>query len=328
MERYPYLWFIDDVRCFYAGLNEISTPDFSNKEELTRIAVQPSSWRTIEELPGGAELVPARVLTKLPVAIHKASAALRAVSPSSFPLTKDYHLLWPGGRGDPSEKPWSELAAACQQVQVFHFGDQGMNCLPIRPEHIEAEDESYIDRYICAMLSSRSLEEVHINMGVYGLNDGNGSTTCSYYRIGPVLRSTDLSRVRNVDLWYVGLSQVELESLCSSLSPHLEKLALVGMELPDGSWSGTLDLLYDKAGHLHAKGFRALHLGAFTECESGMQREKPSDEIPLLVFDEDSSDEEDFVHPTLKVRAYRYMKGTGEAENALRAARHLGDGAT
>jgi hypothetical protein len=188
----------------------------SNTEDLSRFMATPQNWRTIEKLEGGAKLVPAKILSELVIAIHKAGATLREIHIGCFPLLTNYSMICPDHQ-DQLDPAWAELHAACQHLEEFVFGGGSMNNQPLRYNHLSAEDQTFTNKYLGAILSGQSLEVVRLNFYAFGISERRNDLhrAKASYRISSVLDTTNWLRVKRAAISSVSLTQGELEQFCN-----------------------------------------------------------------------------------------------------------------
>jgi hypothetical protein len=213
----------------------------SNTEGLSRFMATPQNWRTIEQLKGGAKLVPAKILSELVIAIHKAGTTLREIHIGCFPLLTNYSTICPD-RQDQLNPAWADLNAACQHLEEFVFGGGSLNHQRLRYNHLSAEDQTFTDKYLGAMLSGQSLEVVRLNFYAFGISERRNDLhrIKASYRIGSALGTTNWLHVKWAGISSVSLTQGELEQFCNKLGGRLEAIFLHSVQLQSGSWAGAL----------------------------------------------------------------------------------------
>ncbi|PVH72827.1 hypothetical protein DL98DRAFT_520286 [Cadophora sp. DSE1049] len=240
------LGFIDTIEYSPDPYFEDPTLLSTNMDHLRQLMTKPHDWAIIEKLEGEPELLPAKLLSELPIAIHKAGVRLRDVNVGCFPLKVNQSMVCPDRR-DPFNPAWSDLRAACQPISKFDFGSGSMNSQPLRYEHLPADQQGDMDQYLGAMLSGQSLETVRLDFHAFGINDGRGKE--EPHHIGKLLETVLLPSISSLQLGGgAAMNQNELEKFCSGLGCGLTSLHLYRMELSSGSWAGVLDILRDKVG--------------------------------------------------------------------------------
>jgi hypothetical protein len=234
MERCDSIYFIETTDYFPSTGFQDQTLILNDIEELSRFLTTPQGWSTIETLEGGAELVPAKILSELPIAIHKAGTTLRQIHIDYFPVTSACSMVCPD-RQDRLDPAWADLQAACRHLEKFDFqgGFLGEGFRDYRL--LLAEEQTSIGKYLGAMLSGHSIEVVNLNFWSFG-----------WYRIGSVLGAMKRPRIREARISNVLLNQDALEEFYSGLGYRLELISLHTVELMRGSWAGALDILREK----------------------------------------------------------------------------------
>jgi hypothetical protein len=286
----------------------------TNPEELPRLMATPVDWRTIEELQGGADLAPAKLLSELPIAIHKAGATMSVIEAYCFPTTNNYAMIRPD-RLDPNNPAWADLRAASQHLLKFEL--HGSHT-PLRYRHLLAEEQAPIDEYLCAMLSGQRIEDVNLNFHTFSLHDGGRSSDLEgSYRIGAVLATANWPRIKRLWIRYVSLHQNELEAFCRGLGGgRMDSLNLNGVELLSGSWAGALDLLRERVASRCRDGKCNVKFGELTGGEFGRKKKKKKKDWGSFMESEEE-EEEDEEEPLIVVLAQKYVSGVG-MENPLR----------
>ncbi|KAK5992036.1 hypothetical protein PT974_05432 [Cladobotryum mycophilum] len=222
----------------------------SDMDVLERFITDAYGWENIEGFDGHRhrrrplELLPAKLLSQLPITIHQAGASIRHLSIGCFPTMSNYLMLCPGEKHlrDPV---WDDLHDACQGFASFAIGRDGMNDQPHRDGQILRAKRQYINKFLTTMLSGQGLEDVEVSLRTLGLEDGSTNTK-DYYYIGPALRSANWPRIKNVRLRHLSLTQDQVDHFCNGLGDHLTILELASVQLKKGSWAGALDVLRDR----------------------------------------------------------------------------------
>ena len=124
LEHCRSLHFVDGIDRYLDSYRKNPNLILTNTEELSQFMITPQDWRTIEKLEGGAELIPAKILSELLIAIHHAGTTLQELHISCFPLLSNYSMISPD-RQDRLNPAWADLCAACQQLERFTFGRGG-----------------------------------------------------------------------------------------------------------------------------------------------------------------------------------------------------------
>lgn len=237
-------------------------------------------WDKIEDFQD-AKLVPARILSELPIALHKAGSILRDLYIGPFPCLGNYFMILSEQHDPLHSGSWSDLRAACQSLRRVSFGDY-LTCKHIRHEHLPPSEKVYVDQYLSALLCSPNLEYLCMNMYAFGLNDGRTSKE-GWYDIGPVLGAVKWPRMRNISILNVSSTQSDLERFCDGLGYSVQSLYFSTINLLDGSWAGFLDMLDEKVGYrCHQPNPRVGMLNSLTGGEFGEEEESKRETFDLF----------------------------------------------
>ncbi|KAK0666948.1 hypothetical protein QBC41DRAFT_348353 [Cercophora samala] len=168
------------------------------------------SWTTAEDdCPGKGHHFPARLLTELPIAIHKAKAApsLASLTIDSFPCSKDHDMITPPsdslGGSNARASCFDELRAACQSIEKIEFnGPSGGACIT------PADDaKEYIDNFIVSVVSSPRLRDLKLD---FQFLKGQNSP----YEFGPAaVKLPPMPLLNNFTLRHVKMDQPPTEAL-------------------------------------------------------------------------------------------------------------------
>jgi hypothetical protein len=213
----------------------------TNPEELPRLMAAPFNWRTIEKVKGGAELLPAQILSELPIAIHKAGATMSAINLRCFPTINNCSMI-----NLPNCSPaWPELRVACQHLTKFELD---RNCHAVRYLNLLPEKEDPINEYFCSVLSGQGIEDVDLNFYAFNLNyTGDADEADGMYDIGTILAAANWPRIQQLRISYVLIHRNGLESFCNRLDGgSMKQFDLNNVKLLGGSWAGVLDILREK----------------------------------------------------------------------------------
>jgi hypothetical protein len=146
----------------------------------------------------GELLVPARVLSDLPIAIHKAGLPLRRLHIDCLPTTQDFHMLCPD-KQNPQSPGWNDLWAAFQNLEDFSFMPCATPDAGRRHQHIPPDQQALLNQFLSTALSSPNLTEIRGSLLGQGLMDDSDHHT-DYYPVGSVLAGAD---------WPPGMSTVK-----------------------------------------------------------------------------------------------------------------------
>ncbi|KAH8901272.1 hypothetical protein GQ53DRAFT_835137 [Thozetella sp. PMI_491] len=244
------LTFTDEVNSWCIRSREGPVAMLHDPNELSRIIAYPLSWRTIEGLRSGGStsLLPARILSELPIAIHKTGVAIASIHIQCFPRRGGYLHLRPLRQGQ-VEPRWDELRAVCRQLKLVHFAEKGdLYDRLSRESHLPDHEKASIDEYLGAMLSGGHLEDILLNMYCMGTSGDQWTwgPEPESYDLNPVLRAIDSSCLKRIDISTITIDQDDLESFSKQLGDRMESLRLHCIELQNGSWAGTLDILRER----------------------------------------------------------------------------------
>jgi len=230
---------IDSVYCKTGA--EVSAV-FANDMEMVRKAfVMPQEWREVENIDPIPELLPAKLLWELPIAIHEGGKELREVKVSTLPVKSNFDMLCPyDQKGD--QPAWGRLWRAFRNVQRVYVAGSG------RPsQHPPPEKKAYTDKYLAALISSPSMEQVHINFSGFKLSVFESRSNLTpgekLFDLGSVLASVHWPHIRKLNLYDVSLRQEDLESFFRGMGTKLESVNMCDVAILDGSWKRPLEVL-------------------------------------------------------------------------------------
>ncbi|OBT65908.1 hypothetical protein VE03_05445 [Pseudogymnoascus sp. 23342-1-I1] len=242
--RYSISLQFEDKTSSDSDLDRYSDPTLVSTypENLSRFMVSSSDWQTIEGIEGGAELLPARILFELPIAIHKAGATTSVMEFHRIPNINNYSTVSPGL---PNNSPaWSDLRAACQHLTEFELrsGHQ-----PKLYHNLLPEVQAPMYEYLSAILSGPNIEVLHLSLCPFKLNEDGRSEAHDLYRMGTILATANWPRIKRIWISNVSLLHSELESFCRGLDgSRMESLHFRDMELLGGGWAVVLDILRER----------------------------------------------------------------------------------
>jgi hypothetical protein len=295
-------------------LDDNPTTILNDKERLRGLMIMPVAWGLFENWGyKGAEILPAKIFSDLPIGIHKAGGILQQLVIGCFPLFGDYSVLTPHLEG----AGWADLGTAFEHLTVFEIGKGSMNHLPIRHDYLDAEVQRRITNYLGAALSSTNLEVVEINLYVLGIHEGTKNGRKGNSRIGPSLSDVRWPRIRRLRLLRVESNQEDLESFCHGLGDSLEDVYLSGVTLQNGSWATILDILREKVAKRCSEGRCRL---IFNDLDGGGLVAKDP-QINESIWDDllgKNLGDFDFEEPQNIVEAQKYVCDDGVSENPLR----------
>ena len=214
---------------------------------LPLVIIAADRWSTLE---ANYDCVPpARILSDLPIAIHRAGVTLREMGIAAFPRTAH--------AASPLVRDAESLRAAFQDLEEVNFWPQ--------------DDRSYtaagleqLNEYLGALVSGHSLEHLIIN--VTGARRG-GSTGMS--AIGPALRMLHGPRLKLMALQFAQFTQSEWDAFCDGLGDQLDGLSLSDVDITDGSWRSSIRVLRRKTASRCDEGLCEVSLCSLTGGEFG-----------------------------------------------------------
>ncbi|KFY57350.1 hypothetical protein V496_06467 [Pseudogymnoascus sp. VKM F-4515 (FW-2607)] len=104
------LHFVDNVDRYYMPDNVSPLVLRDDTREFSRFMTAPLSWSDINRLITG-EILSAKLLWELPIALYKAGLTLRAIVIHTFPRPNSCPVIYP--------VIWTKLYNACQRLRMF-----------------------------------------------------------------------------------------------------------------------------------------------------------------------------------------------------------------
>ncbi|KAI8685018.1 F-box domain-containing protein [Fusarium keratoplasticum] len=220
---------------------------FEDTHGLCDFLTDPHAWASLDHLDGEVSLPQAKIISELPVALHKAGVSLRYFHLSCLPVRSNFSDICPGLDVSPDAVAWHDLQAACQQLKGFELVGVGWEyhkkaqtvCIP-------SEGRTFIEAYLSAVLSGQCLDSVEVDLSGFGLVDRHSGWTEPCHLTG-AFASISWPCIKYLDIKGMVFAQEELERFCLDLSPSLGDFFLDMINLWDGSWVRTLDILREKA---------------------------------------------------------------------------------
>ncbi|VUC30786.1 unnamed protein product [Clonostachys rosea] len=211
--------FTDDVREKY-NMNNYHL--FLGDSRLADTFIQPQPWSEIKD-----GLLPARVLTELPIAISQAGGWLQSLK-LSCPV-KCCHMFPPLV---PPEHSMIQLRDAFKFLRVVDVSRPGGWCM-----------------YTSALLSSGSLRYVRIRRRQSRHSDAScNRPVCERERRRARSFRTNKSTVKSLRIEHATISQAELEQMLGMLSPRCKDIRISSVRITFGSWFKIVESLRIKAG--------------------------------------------------------------------------------
>ncbi|KAL3491858.1 hypothetical protein BJX62DRAFT_236709 [Aspergillus germanicus] len=230
-------------------------------EDLQRLGVPQSEDAIYNRAPPSPDthLDPARILTELPIAVHRAGVVLRDVYIGAFPTRGEFSRLCAGDAGKEREGEWEEdrMASIWSGVQAAYGQLRSVSFRTayghrhLRDAHPRASQKLYFDHYLRALMCGPRLESVHINLEAFGIHYFRRHPAGEYpldsqHRFGDVISQVRLPRVRNLRLSGISASESDLERFCAGIGRGVRNIYLHSIHLTKGSWTKTLDILRDR----------------------------------------------------------------------------------
>ncbi|KAL1613200.1 hypothetical protein SLS60_001432 [Paraconiothyrium brasiliense] len=227
-----------------------------SEEPLAHVMVQGHEWLKIEDSlckndDDTGLFFPASIMTDLPIACHDAAVKLRGIQVDCFPLLRGYSCLLPRfTQTDHSitQNSWARFAAACHDLEIFSFGQRGMNCSPIRPERQSASDSAIINGFIGAACSGPNLQRFVLSMGPFRVRGGRFGVRDEEhpYLASPILAALTSTHLRSIVLNSVDVCGQDLLALVKTISKaHLTDLYFASVTLSRGRYAEAMGLLHD-----------------------------------------------------------------------------------
>ncbi|RSL47691.1 hypothetical protein CEP53_009822 [Fusarium sp. AF-6] len=89
---------------------------FEDTDALRKFLTDPHAWATLDHMDGKVSLTPAKIVSELPIALHKADVSLKYFHLSCLPVRSNFSDLCPGLDISPDATAWHDLQIACQQL--------------------------------------------------------------------------------------------------------------------------------------------------------------------------------------------------------------------
>lgn len=199
-------------------------------EKLRQLLVAPRDWQAIENMDPTLDILPARLLWELPIAIHERGKQLRELLVTTLPNRGKCDMMMM-----PSPRDVERLRAACRFLQrVIITRTHRWSMYYLFPTDMPAEKRAGIDTYLAAVLSGPNVERVDMDLRM----------VCDkLYPIGSVLAAVRWPRLRCLELRYASFRQEELEAFFGNLGGRMESILFVYVGVVEGGWARPLDVL-------------------------------------------------------------------------------------
>ncbi|KAK0642042.1 hypothetical protein B0T16DRAFT_420936 [Cercophora newfieldiana] len=241
------IYFLDEA--------DVSPDDFDGRDTLTVLAndrdrvrqllTAPHTWTVLDSksIDPEPDILPVKLLWQLPMAIHSHGTPIPAFSIARIPILGNFSHLCP------SDNAWSSLASAFSATESVHVsaGNRGV----IRHEHMPQESQTHLSSYISALLSSPSIQTIHIDLYGLTLNTGSRRRTRKiserFNPIGSVFTGHRFPNLKELVLSEATFTQEELEHLFDALGTKLQRIYIYSIGVSNGGqWARALDILRER----------------------------------------------------------------------------------
>ncbi|KAJ4146305.1 hypothetical protein NW754_001773 [Fusarium falciforme] len=138
---------------------------FEDTHALCDFLTDPHAWASLDHMDGEVSLPQAKIISELPISLHKAGVSLKYFHLSCLPVRSNLSDICPGFDVSPDAAAWHDLQAACQQLKVFELVDVGWEYhKKAQTVYIPSEGRSFIEAYLSAVLSGQYLESVEVDL--------------------------------------------------------------------------------------------------------------------------------------------------------------------
>ncbi|UPK98555.1 hypothetical protein LCI18_009490 [Fusarium solani-melongenae] len=220
---------------------------FEDAHGLCDFLTDPHPWVLLDHMDGEVSLPQAKIISELPIALHKAGVSLKYFQLSCLPVRSNFSDICPGLDVSPDAAAWHDLQVACQQLKGFEFVGMGWEYhKKAQMVYIPSEGRAVIEAYLSAVLSGQCLENVEVDLSGFGMVDRDSGWTEPCQLTG-AFALVNWPCIKYLDIKGTVFTQEKLERLCLGLGPSLGDLFLDMINLWGGSWARTLDILREKA---------------------------------------------------------------------------------
>jgi hypothetical protein len=263
-----------------APLDGAEIPDSLLYELLSR----PFTWTAIENLyenyhdmDDPPALMSARLLTDIPIAMHRHGAEIRDMRVEAFPIISDFSALYPSlcssagpkrgaerstgpDKNDDMGTRWRATEKAFAKLTSFRF--KAVVRWPPGPDALATSTPvtawPIIIGWFGAVLSSRVLQDVIIYTSMFCSGNRAGDGPQIYLELGEVLARCCWPGIQRLAVCGVAIRQHELERWVAGMgltrNRTLRTLLLQDVHLTSGSWVPALGLLRERMVPATAQG--------------------------------------------------------------------------
>lgn len=236
-------------------------------EDLSSFLVSSFNWGEIEEMiKHGQPLLPARILSELPITIHNLGGVLRHLNIGCIPMRGSYSLIQPNIEAPSCCSPWTQLREACRSLEVLEMDGPQHYHLSMRLEHISGTKSAYLEGFFVALISTSKLQILRLDFYALGLNNGR-SLDREWCPLGSIFQSANWPQIRRLSVVGISMTEEQLHSFFKAIGYEVEHLHLGSLELQSGSWSKAIDLLGEKVGTRYTQGKMKLYLSGVKDEE-------------------------------------------------------------
>lgn len=295
-----------------------------SSETLYSYLVEPHSWRFLHQ-EDEHDLEVAKALSRLPVALSDAGVPLTELRIGCFPhfeVEGFRHLLLRDQQT--GEELQIELGRAFQHLEVFSFGELGMDHNPIRSGPLPDAELALMHAYLGAAVASPRLKMLDLRFHSYHSNAlwQIASAGDQPWDLGSVLLScANASKLTSVNIASVQITQDELLPFLWQLaaSASLEALSLNSVTLT-GSWVPVLDAIREAVSQRCRDNRCAVSLGSLHGAELHNTERTPA---TGREWGSDYDSDDTCRRPLIKL-ANAYVKGK-RSSNPLLASKAEGE---
>lgn len=278
--RMPRLWALSFSDRAYrpTAINYFADEPIAIKDlaKLHHLLVMSHDWDTVERYRITPGIHPTNLLWQVPIALCESGIQLREVAISTLSVVRDPKMLRPQGRGRTPEPAWGRLRDAFRHLCKVDVG-RLVTRYSAWPGDLSADGKASMGGYLGALLSSPSLERLHLDATAYSSEHNEYRTDVPFihmgckipsrhypsrvalpdlmwkkewgeclYAIGSVLAPVRCPKLRHLSLGRVSLRQQEFEAFIGGIGSQLQSIQINAVKVVDGTWESPLDLLRDK----------------------------------------------------------------------------------
>ncbi|KAI1866370.1 uncharacterized protein JN550_007758 [Neoarthrinium moseri] len=201
----------------------------NDREKLQEFLQGTQTWSEIESrLTPDAELMPARILVEVLIGIGACGVLPTLIQIKCFPRRTSPKIVTP--------ESWNNLQTASRRLEVVLFADKEWRAEgPISPGC-----QDFVDAYLGAILSGPRLERVVVRL------PAPQPMSIVSSPLGTTISTIHTSRLVQLSLSDISMTQNDLETLCRKLGDSMESVTLTDIVLSQGSWANPIEILHHK----------------------------------------------------------------------------------